>query len=119
MFLTACLLLAYSYTAVLHGVPVISFEALPHNVERMRRLIEKYRMGDLMTVVHGAVWSVGGMEVVFRNQVSVLHVLSLWSFFSQKFGMGPLQLDVFCNATIFFWGGVGNLCTIPQLDAHS
>lgn len=60
-----------SYASVLNRVPVIAFEALPHNVELMKSRINKYQLESLMRVVHGAVWEESGLDVQFQNQPDV------------------------------------------------
>lgn len=57
-----------SYAAAIRGIPVISFEALPHNVEVLMERVEKYKLEHLITVVHRAVWDKSGIDVVFHNQ---------------------------------------------------
>ena len=69
--LTRCDHVRCSYASVLNRVPVIAFEALPHNVELMKSRINKYQLESLMRVVHGAVWEESGLDVQFQNQVGL------------------------------------------------
>ena len=58
-----------SVHAALRGHRVFTFEALPHNVDRIRSVQKKYGLEDLITVISGAVWDTAGEEKWFKEQV--------------------------------------------------
>lgn len=64
------------YAAAHHGLRVVTFEALPHNVDFIDRHLKRFDLQKHVTLVHGAVWDTAGETKYFADQVLWLCWLS-------------------------------------------